>query len=101
MLYLERNKAFDIPRSNEETLRRLFFSGEIEPIHLTVAVSAFLLQAEQSVTYHIKRIMNGYMPSLAADPDNLINAAAEERIRHLQIRERQIQRLLTNKITSL
>ncbi len=50
----------------------------------------FYFQAEQSVTYHIKRIMNGYMPPLAADPDNLINAAeAEERIQLSATRERQ------------
>ena len=72
-------------------------------IHLTVfpvVYQHFYFQAEQSVTYHVKRIMNGYMPPLAADPDNLINAAeAEERIQLSGDQRKAIRAALTNKIT--
>lgn len=87
----------------EENLTALAFSGEIELDSLDgvpVVYQHFYFQAEQSVTYHIKRIMNGYMPPLAADPDNLINAAeAEERIQLSGDQRKAIRAALTNKIT--
>ena len=87
----------------EENLTTLAFAGEIELDSLDgvpVVYQHFFYQAEQSVTYHIKRIMNGYMPPLAADPDNLINAAeADERIQLSGDQRRAIRAALTNKIT--
>ena len=87
----------------EENLTTLAFAGEIELDSLDgvpVVYQHFFYQAEQSVTYHIKRIMNGYMPPLAADPDNLINAAeADERIQLSGGQRRAIRAALTNKIT--
>ena len=87
----------------EENLVALAFSGQIETDSLDgvpVVYQHFFYRAEQSVTFHIKRIMNGFMPPTAANVDNLINAAeAGERIRLSGDQRKAIRAALTNKIT--